>query len=143
MSAQRSRDPRVLAVGRGRRARRGADQPETFDVLGFMHICGTMRDGDEAPAASSWIHDRGNVFLVSHPSRSSTRELCTYGLGGKISDGRPCHDRVQVLQMIRRPRVAMASGADFAVIASAEGVHPGEVVAIVGESGSGKTTLLK
>lgn len=143
MSAQRSRDPRVLAVGRGRRARRGADQPETFDVLGFMHICGTMRDGGETPCRFLLDPWPEQCFLVSHPSRSSTRELCTYGLGGKISDGRPCHDRVQVLQMIRRPRVAMASGADFAVIASAEGVHPGEVVAIVGESGSGKTTLLK
>lgn len=37
---------RLLEFGRyaaERRARRGAGKPETFDFLGFTHICGTMR----------------------------------------------------------------------------------------------------
>jgi RNA-directed DNA polymerase len=39
---------RMLEFGRfaaERRAKRGAGKPETFDFLGFTHICGTKRDG--------------------------------------------------------------------------------------------------
>lgn len=39
---------RLIEFGRyaaGDRARRGEGKPETFDFLGFTHICGTMRDG--------------------------------------------------------------------------------------------------
>ncbi|WP_421779259.1 group II intron reverse transcriptase/maturase [Ferruginivarius sediminum] len=39
---------RLLAFGRfvaDRRAARGEGRPETFDFLGFTHICGTKRDG--------------------------------------------------------------------------------------------------
>jgi RNA-directed DNA polymerase len=40
---------RLIEFGRfaaERRARRGARKPETFDFLGFTHICGTKVDGD-------------------------------------------------------------------------------------------------
>ena len=39
---------RLIEFGRyaaGDRVRRGEGKPETFDFLGFTHICGTMRDG--------------------------------------------------------------------------------------------------
>jgi RNA-directed DNA polymerase len=39
---------RLIEFGRfaaGDRIRRGEGKPETFDFLGFTHICGTMRDG--------------------------------------------------------------------------------------------------
>jgi RNA-directed DNA polymerase len=39
---------RLIAFGRfvaDRRAARGEGRPETFDFLGFTHICGTKRDG--------------------------------------------------------------------------------------------------
>jgi RNA-directed DNA polymerase len=39
---------RLIEFGRfaaERRAKRGARKPETFDFLGFTHICGTKRDG--------------------------------------------------------------------------------------------------
>jgi RNA-directed DNA polymerase len=39
---------RLIEVGRlaaGRRAARGLGKPETFDFLGFTHICGKTRGG--------------------------------------------------------------------------------------------------
>jgi ABC transporter family protein len=151
-----------------------------------MHICGTMRDGDEAPAASSWSHGRSNVSSsatrvgavrvncactdlgreaqrwTSLPRQSASsseaqKASCAKRVRREINEYKSSGCRGESAATFTRCcsppemlRVADSIGelghglcADFSVVALAERVHPGEVVAIVGESGSGKTTLLK
>lgn len=59
---------RLIQFGRfvaERRAARGEGKPETFDFLGFTHICGTKRDGDGFQLLRKTKRKRKWAFLAA------------------------------------------------------------------------------
>ena len=77
---------RLIEFGRfaaERRAKRGSGKPETFDFLGFTHICGKTRDGQHLSGVSRSRNGCGRSSKRSKPTASNAG-ICPSRAGAMV-----------------------------------------------------------